>query len=144
MSVKIEDLQPDVQEKVKRALREMDQLGIKYSIHYTLRTELEQIALYAQGRQPLEMVNSLRKTAGLRPIPASENVYTVTNCDGVKKKSAHQSGRAIDIVPLIGGRPSWPVAGSALWYPIADCMKRNGFTWGGDWKDFPDFPHFQA
>jgi peptidoglycan L-alanyl-D-glutamate endopeptidase CwlK len=143
MSVKIEDLQPDVQVKVKAALSEMDSKGIKYSVQYTFRTLNEQEALYSQGRKSLIEVNAIRKQANMQPISDSDNSYTVTNCDGVDNQSAHQTGRAIDIVPIINGVPSWPSAGHGYWQPIANVMKSHGFTWGGDWTKFPDLPHYQ-
>ena len=143
MSVKIEDLQEYVQAKVKFALSEMDEKGIKYSVQYTFRTLNEQMALYAQGRKSLIEVNAIRKQAGMQPIGDRDNSYTVTNCDGVDNQSAHQSGRAIDIVPLINGVPSWPDPGKGFWQPIADIMMKYGFEWGGSWTKFPDYPHYQ-
>lgn len=57
--------------------------------------------------------------------------------------SRHITGHAVDVCP-------WPV--SWEWedfYPIADAMKEAAkelnvdLEWGGDWKNFPDGPHFQ-
>lgn len=67
--------------------------------------------------------------------------------DGVKKKSNHQLGKAVDIVPLVNGKVvtrSW-----APFYPMADNVKAAAkklgvkVTWGGDWKSFKDGPHFE-
>lgn len=67
--------------------------------------------------------------------------------DGVKKKSKHQIGKAVDIVPLINGKPehrSWKP-----FYPMADNVLKAAkalkvpVTWGGSWKNFPDGPHFE-
>lgn len=67
--------------------------------------------------------------------------------DGVKKKSKHQLGKAVDIVPLINGKAetrSW-----APFYPMAENVKATAkrlgipVTWGGDWKSFKDGPHFE-
>jgi len=58
-------------------------------------------------------------------------------------KSRHLTGHAVDVVP-------YPV--SWEWdefYPIGDAMKAAAkeldikIVWGGDWKKFPDGPHFQ-
>lgn len=68
--------------------------------------------------------------------------------DGVKKKSKHQLGRAVDIVPIVNGKVefrSW-----APFYPMADNIKATAkrlgvkVTWGGDWKSFKDGPHFEV
>ena len=57
--------------------------------------------------------------------------------------SRHITGHAVDLAP-------WPI--SWEWedfYPIADAMKEAAeelevsLEWGGDWKSFPDGPHFQ-
>jgi len=57
--------------------------------------------------------------------------------------SRHLTGHAVDLAP-------WPI--SWEWegfYPIADAMKEAAeeldidLEWGGDWKNFPDGPHFQ-
>lgn len=57
--------------------------------------------------------------------------------------SRHITGHAVDVCP-------WPV--SWEWegfYPIADAIKEAAeeldvdIEWGGDWKSFPDAPHFQ-
>ena len=57
--------------------------------------------------------------------------------------SRHLTGHAVDLAP-------WPI--SWEWegfYPIADAMKQAAeeldidLEWGGDWKSFPDGPHFQ-
>lgn len=67
--------------------------------------------------------------------------------DGVKKKSNHQTGRAVDVVPLINGKVefrSW-----TPFYPMAANIKaaakklKTPLNWGGDWTTFKDGPHFE-
>ena len=57
--------------------------------------------------------------------------------------SRHLTGHAVDLAP-------WPI--SWEWegfYPIAEAMKQAAeeldvaIVWGGDWKSFPDGPHFE-
>lgn len=57
--------------------------------------------------------------------------------------SRHLTGHAVDLVP-------YPVSWDwEHFYPIADAMKAAAeefdvdLEWGGDWKSFPDGPHFQ-
>ena len=60
--------------------------------------------------------------------------------------SRHITGHAVDLAPWADGtvRWDWP-----LFYPIADAMKEAAsalnvkIVWGGDWKTFPDGPHFE-
>lgn len=57
--------------------------------------------------------------------------------------SRHLTGHAVDLAP-------YPVNWDwEYFYPIADAMKQAAeeldvdLEWGGDWKSFPDGPHFQ-
>ena len=57
--------------------------------------------------------------------------------------SRHITGHAVDIAP-------WPISWDwDEFYPIADAMKQAAeeleidLEWGGDWKNFPDAPHWQ-
>jgi hypothetical protein len=57
--------------------------------------------------------------------------------------SRHLTGHAVDLVP-------YPVSWDwKYFYPIAEAMKDAArelnveLEWGGDWKSFPDGPHFQ-
>ena len=57
--------------------------------------------------------------------------------------SRHLTGHAVDIAP-------WPISWEwEEFYPIADAMKTAAeeleidLEWGGDWKSFPDGPHYQ-
>jgi hypothetical protein len=57
--------------------------------------------------------------------------------------SRHLTGHAVDVAP-------WPISWDwEYFYPIADAMKQAAeelevdLEWGGDWKSFPDGPHYQ-
>lgn len=57
--------------------------------------------------------------------------------------SRHLTGHAVDLAP-------YPINWDwEYFYPIADAMKQAAeeldvdLEWGGDWKSFPDGPHFQ-
>ena len=57
--------------------------------------------------------------------------------------SRHLTGHAVDLAP-------YPVSWDwEYFYPIADAMKQAAeelevpLVWGGDWKSFPDGPHFE-
>lgn len=61
-------------------------------------------------------------------------------------KSRHLTGHAVDLGAYVGGeiRWDWP-----LYRQIARAVKQAArelkvaVEWGGDWKSFPDGPHFQ-
>ena len=122
------------------------------------RTDAMQIAFHAQGRESLITVNNLRQKAGMSPISESENKSTITDCDGITSKSPHQSGKAVDIVPMDkNGNTYWPSLNDTQWRVIATAMMEQGLRWGGDWdgdgltrsdgdldeKYIIDYPHYQ-
>jgi hypothetical protein len=141
VSSRIEDLAPDVQPKARDFL---SRIPIRYAVTSTRRTVDEQLALFAQGKGQLALTNALRARARLSPIGDLQNKTSITECDGVIRLSSHQGGRALDVVPADEhGNPTWPAAEDPRWLQIAAAGKAAGFTWGGDWTDFPDRPHYE-
>lgn len=151
MSTKISDLIPEAREVAINMLSALDEEKIDYLVTSTLRTVDEQVALFSQGRSPLDIVNLLRHKAGMRPITAAENTYTVTKCDGVTSTSNHQTGRSFDIVPVVNHKPTWDYRKYSEQYKvIGNFGKRLGLRWGGDWPPLDevsglgwDPPHFE-
>ncbi len=151
VSAKLDDLQPEVRELALIFVSALNEAEIAYVVTSTLRTVDEQIALYAQGRAPLDIVNLLRHKADMHPIAAGENTYTVTKCDGVAKQSNHQGGRALDVVPMVGHRPTWDYAKNATEFKVIGAIGKSvGFRWGGEWPPLDevtglgcDPPHYE-
>jgi peptidoglycan L-alanyl-D-glutamate endopeptidase CwlK len=60
--------------------------------------------------------------------------------------SRHITGHAVDVVPLVDGKArwDWPLYRKLAPY-IWAAAKKEGvpLEWGGDWKSFPDAPHWQ-
>ena len=83
-------------------------------------------------------------TEGLRSKERQEQLVRA----GASKtlKSRHLTGHAVDLAAKVGNevRWDWP-----LYHKLASAMKDSAATlgieieWGGDWKSFPDGPHFQ-
>lgn len=140
MSRKIEDLAPEARSIAYPAIDELERQGIPYWVSATLRTMLQQVASWAQGRGSFELVNLLRRIAGMLPIARRENDYTITECNGVDVRSRHQSGLAIDIAALDeNGSPTWDYRGHLEQYKaIAVVMRAAGFESGQDWMTKPD------
>lgn len=114
--------------------------GLDIIITCTFRSDAEQAALYAQGRNPSAITNELRKKAGLAPLTDSENARRVTNAR--PGQSLHAQRRAIDVLPIIGGKPVWN-AEHPVWQEVGKIGKSAGFEWAGDWTAFKEYPHFQ-
>lgn len=94
-----------------------------------LRTQEEQEALYAKGRtQPGDIV---------------------THMDGVNRRSKHQTGLAVDVVPypsMYGNIEKliefgWFVKGVAAMLIRYGAMEKE-VKWGGDWR-WRDYPHWE-
>jgi peptidoglycan L-alanyl-D-glutamate endopeptidase CwlK len=60
--------------------------------------------------------------------------------------SRHLTGHAVDVAALVGTQVRWDWP---LYHKIAGAMKQASvelgipIVWGGDWKSFPDGPHFE-
>lgn len=121
-SRKIEDLTPEAQIKCKEFIEECLKKEIKVKIISTLRDSEYQKSLYEIGRS----------------VPGKK----VTDCDGTKNKSVHQSGNAFDAVPLDD-------KGNILWEDkekfkkMADIAVDLGLTAGYYFRSLKDSPHFQ-
>ena len=125
---KLELAHKDLQTILKQAIKEYD-----FTIICSTRTQQQQIDLYSQGR-----VFKDGKWIKVGP--------TVTNIDGINKKSMHNytPSLAVDLAP-------WPIDWDRIdrFNKLAQIIKRIAsdnnieISWGGDWKSFKDYPHFE-
>ena len=93
--------------------------GYPVLVTNTVRDAEYQEYLYAQGRtRPGNIV-----TNGKRPTFHSD-----------------KAGLAFDICKNVKGQE---YSDAAFWRGVSAIGKKMGFTWGGDWRSFPDKPHFQ-
>ncbi|MEK4529720.1 MULTISPECIES: M15 family metallopeptidase [Paenibacillus] len=124
----ITGLHPVVAENEKLLASKAVRRGIEIVITHGYRSSEEQDALFNQGRS----------SAG--------NI--VTNARG--GESYHNYGLAIDFaLRTPEGDVVWDMErddngnGKADWMEVVDLAKELDFTWGGDWANFPDYPHLQ-
>jgi peptidoglycan L-alanyl-D-glutamate endopeptidase CwlK len=142
---RIKLLHPKVREEALAAYTYCNQKlldnKVRLRFSHTLRSIDEQNSLYAIGRTKLFDAYGNRLTK-------------VTNARG--GQSIHNYGLAFDIVLLIDRdnngsfeTVSWNVIsdddkdGVADWKEITAYLKKQGWSWGGDWKSFLDYPHFE-
>jgi len=116
----LDDLLPAVKERVEKFINSAKNAGIDLLITSTYRDNASQTALYAQGR-----------TAAGR---------IVTNAKA--GESFHNYRCAVDVVPLINGKPVWDVS-YQVWQTIGKLGQENGLEWAGNWTKFKEMPHFQ-
>jgi peptidoglycan LD-endopeptidase CwlK len=122
---KLEDLQPFFGVKIKAWLERCEQEGIELRVIETLRTVGRQNYLYSLGRT----------------CPGNR----VTNAQGLS--GMHPFGLAIDVYPIINGKLLIEFDDNKKAMDnmrrAAEIGKSWSLEWGGNWKNFKDFPHFQ-
>jgi peptidoglycan L-alanyl-D-glutamate endopeptidase CwlK len=116
----INELLPPVKQRVEKFEKLCEENGIDLLITSTYRDNESQNALYAQGRT----------TPG----------KIVTNAKA--GQSWHNHRCAIDVVPLVNGKPNWDDK-APVWKTIGKLGKEAGLEWAGEWKSFKELAHFQ-
>lgn len=124
-------LHPSVRCEVSLIINEINELLTGRSqarISQGLRTFKEQNDLYAIGR--------------------TKEGKKVTNAKG--GQSVHNYGFAVDIVLIIDGKTAswdikkdWDNDGISDWDECVKVFAKYGWSWGGNWTSFKDFPHFE-
>ncbi|ARI79112.1 hypothetical protein HM131_04580 [Halobacillus mangrovi] len=125
------DVEERVAEKAAQLISMAYMEGIFVQISSGYRSLEEQARLYGKGR-PSYSWNG-------RNYGQSGNIVTYAK----PGESIHNKGRAIDffLVSKDGRTALWKV--DKNWYRVGAIGKSLGFTWGGDWKSFKDYPHLE-
>lgn len=116
----LDDLSPLVRGAVDKFLESCATENIDVLVTCTLRSQQEQAALFAQGRTAPGAI--------------------VTNA--IAGRSAHNYGLAIDVVPMVNGKPDWN-GGDSVWQRLGALGEAAGLEWAGRWIHFKEMPHFQ-
>jgi peptidoglycan L-alanyl-D-glutamate endopeptidase CwlK len=117
----LNDLHADVRPLVDAFLSSCASAGVDVLVTCTLRSNDEQAALYQQGR--------------------TKPGHIVTNA--TPGRSAHNYGLAIDVVPMVNGKPDWN-GKDPVWGTLGVLGQAAGLTWlGAPGSSFPEEPHFQ-
>lgn len=84
--------------------------------------------------------------SGFRTVEEQQELFRQnrSRCDGINTISKHQTRNAVDVVP-------YPINWEDIskFYEVAGCVKtianQQGLKiiWGGDWKSFKDYPHWE-
>jgi len=115
----IDDLRPDVAENCRILLRRAAARGLPVLITQTVRDDAYQRSLYAQGRtKPGSIVTNAR-------TPSFHGVRAGLAFDFCKNMQGHAYDDPV------------------FFRSVGALAKEMGFSWGGDWKSFPDRPHIQ-
>lgn len=114
----IKTLLPEVQPLARKLIHAAAAKGITMIVTSGTRTYEEQDALYEQGR--------------------SKPGNIVTNARG--GYSNHNFGIAFDLTEFKNGVPVWD---SLNYKVVGELGKTLGLSWGGDWKNISDEPHYE-
>lgn len=112
-------LRDDVEANCRKWLELCKEAGLNVLVTSTVRDKEYQEYLYAQGRT--------------RPGNIVTNGRTPTF-------HADTAGLAFDFCKNVKGHE---YDDNAFFHKAAAIAKGLGFSWGGDWKSFPDMPHIQ-
>lgn len=122
------NLHPIVKKKAETLQNEAEKIGIPIIITDAFRSFEEQDAIYARGR--------------------TTDGSVVTYAKG--GDSYHNYGLAIDFALLPSPeRAIWDLEydgnqnGKSDWMEVVHLAKNLGFSWGGDFANFKDYPHLQ-
>jgi peptidoglycan L-alanyl-D-glutamate endopeptidase CwlK len=102
-----------------------------------------------------DLIRVVRHAARDTPLPftitcgvrtAAEQRKLVASGASQTMRSRHLTGHAVDLAALVDGKVAWDWP---LYHRLAVVMKQAAafekvpIEWGGDWRSFPDGPHFQ-
>ena len=129
----------------------MDEITLKRieQSHPKIRKQL--LDQYKEANNLLGKNVRLRFAYVYRSIEEQNKLYNqkpkVTNAKG--GQSIHNYGLAFDIVLLYDKdnngtfeSASWEL--NKDWKTVTDYFKSKGYSWGGDWTSFKDYPHFEV
>ena len=149
-------MDPELRTRYEEWLAACHLVGLDPFLTCTSRTYQEQVATYAQGREPVETVHALRALAGMRPISDKEAKrvvsWTMASKHIVNLSDSDQSNdlcRAFDFALWHPGRKaSWDTKADVNGNNVADyeecgrIAESMGLVWGGRWKK-PDYAHIE-
>lgn len=116
----LSEVDPRLHGPVQMLLQGAHDQGISLMLTEGKRTAEKQQELYEQGR-------------------AREGAVVTHAKPG---QSKHEYGLAVDVAVKKDGQPTWPT-NHDLWHRIGKIGKEAGLKWGGDFKEFRDYPHFE-
>lgn len=135
----------------------------KYSLHPSVIKNIDTLKDKKLAELVKEFINYtpvdfvVIKNGAFRTALEQKEIYLKghSRCDGYVHKSAHQSGKAIDLIPCPDGiKPLWDLGyAKALGASFKTFCKMKGYyiQWGADWNDdgvlgdsFMDPYHFEG
>lgn len=114
MIADLQALHPYFRDKVIMLIDECKAQGIELAVVETYRTHAKQAEFYKMGKKYTRFKGG---------------------------NSRHQYGLAVDVVPIVKGKPQWK--NKRLWKKVGRIGEKLGLRWGGRWKNPYDPAHFE-
>ena len=114
MIADLTSLHPYFRDQIIKLINTCRRKGIELAVVETFRTRAKQSEYFSMGSE-----------------------YTLTKGG----KSRHQYGLAVDVVPIVKGKPQWD--NKYLWKKIGIVGESLGLRWGGRWRSIYDPGHFE-
>jgi len=124
----LSDCHPDLQLAYVKFVSGMKNANIDFIVTCTYRGDDEQNALYSQGRTAPGNIVTCAK--------AGQSAHNITREDGSPLSCA------FDIVIMDNGKCVWS-ATDPRWEVAGHIGLSCGLQWGGDWRAFREYPHFE-
>lgn len=145
MSNKIEKMHPELYRRYKEWELAMVQANLQFRTTSVDRTQLEQVALFCQGRMQYEFLNKIRSFAGLNYLPENIPLPRITWILKSKHLVTPDSpfSQAFDFVLLKHGKTHWDLKISINDNEIPDYKEAGylaeqigGLLYGGSFGDY--------
>lgn len=149
----LSDLTPEMEEKARNVIKFCKEREVTISVYCTLRSLEEQAKIYRLSRtksqinekikwlesQKLDFLGRILENVGPQHGQVGEHI---TNA--LPGFSWHSYGEAFDAV-IIDDKTNKAIWNTKhpSWLVYADAVRKNGLTWGGDFKSIKDYPHAQ-
>lgn len=121
----LEELTPDTQLKAVAFLAACAAAGIDILVTCTYRDVYAQAKLYASGRTAPGPILTMARPG----------------------TSEHNNRRALDVVPLLHGKPLWDTSNPVnrdIWFRVGELGEQAGLKWAGRWTGkLREYAHFE-
>jgi peptidoglycan LD-endopeptidase CwlK len=141
---RLNHVHPLLAQKIRQLAQMLSAEGLEIRVAEGLRLWSVQQAYFAQGREPLDIVNEMRRRAFLQPIDTVANIRRITNAP--PGYSQHQFGLAVDCDPDDPTRGGYQIDWNAdhpQWKRMEQVGVSLGLESGANWVRLFDAPHFQ-
>ena len=137
--------------KALEVIRLCASMGVEVLVTCTYRSPEEQARIYRRSRTRGEIEQKAQRLERrgfpflgeiLMGVGPQRGILGRHRTKAGPGESFHPLREALDVVPLIGGKPEWD-EDAEEWQIYGTCCREVGLRWAGDWKGFPEFPHAQ-